>query len=103
MRHIKGYELWLNENVDTTDREELYSLHHAVAYKSSIAGFNIIPGNDEPDTECQFLTSPAKESTLIISTEKMRKGLLKHIQGRYMDGMDAETWFDFQRRLEDNN
>jgi hypothetical protein len=102
MENHTDFKQWLKENVDTTDHGELYSLHHTVRYLNGIAGFKIKP-DIESDSRVRVLTSPVNEYPLAIVSEKMRTGLLNHIQGKYMNGMDADTWFDFQRRLENDN
>jgi hypothetical protein len=102
MKRITDYEQWLKENIDTSDYEDLYAVHHTVDNFANDAGFEIKPGR-EVETAIRILTSPAKESALVIASEKMRLAFLKHLETKYMDGMDAESFFLFHRRIEEDN
>lgn len=84
---------WL-EGLDLDSYEDIYALHYTVRYKTDYDAFTYSVENDIV-IGCTYT-----DTRLHLADEREAKQFLSLIEQEYMDGMDAESWYSFQRAID---
>jgi|688.fasta_scaffold312258_1 uncharacterized protein YutE (UPF0331/DUF86 family) len=85
---------WL-DGLDLDGYEEIYSLYRTVADKEDFGIFKLQEKGNKI-----ILSVPHVDDTLELDNDEERQQFADLIEAEYMDDMDAESWYGFQRAME---
>lgn len=84
------------ENVGELDYHEIYDLAQALQGHNESLVFFKCKEDEEGNRE---ITYPYYDASIGL-TEEEAKDSLKYLENKYMEGIDADTWYGYRQSLE---
>ena len=96
MATTTDFDTWLEENVDGTDYNDVYSIFQAVNNLTDMGGFEVKKNSNGRI----FVSNGLSDETLMISSDAAKETFLKMIEDKYCEDMDIEGYYTFHRAME---
>ena len=96
MATVTDFDTWLEENVDGTDYNDVYSIYQAVNDVTDMGGFEV---KKNPQGRI-FVSNGFSDETLMIASDSAKETFLKMIEDKYCEDMGIEGYYAFHHAME---
>ena len=96
MATVTDIDTWLEENVDGTDYNDVYSIYQAVNDVTDMCGFEV---KKNPQGRI-FVSNGFSDETLMIASDAAKETFLKMIEDKYCEDMGIEGYYAFHHAME---
>ena len=96
MATVTDFDTWLEENVDGTDYNDVYSIYQAVNDVTNMGGFEV---KKNPQGRI-FVSNGFSDETLMIASDAAKETFLKMIEDKYCEDMGIEGYYAFHHAME---
>ena len=96
MATVTDFDTWLEENVDGTDYNDVYSIYQAVNDVTDMGGFEV---KKNPQGRI-FVSNGFSDETLMIASDAAKETFLKMIEDKYCDDIGIEGYYAFHHAME---
>jgi len=96
MATVTDFDTWLEENVDGTDYNDVYSIYQAVNDVTDMGGFEV---KKNPQGRI-FVSNGFSDETLMIASDAAKETFLKMIEDKYCEDMGIEGYYAFHHAME---
>ena len=90
------FETWLEDNVDGTDYNEVYSIYQAV---NDVADMGCFEVKKNPQGRI-FVDNGFSDDTLMIASDAAKETFLKMIEDKYCEDMGIEGYYAFHHAMD---